>query len=136
MTKTAPMRDIHKPQVQNFNPDKVDKGKAKVDFFARPQPAAKLKRPLPNDDDEKTGKRARTDTPDDAAASPSAGPPAHSNSPAPPPHRNSPAPGDTPSFLLKKKTNRHNGPQRITTTNVDAVKRSIAKPGNRVPRRR
>lgn len=127
MTKTAPMRDIPRPQVQNFDPDEAGKSRAKVDFFARPQSAAKLKRPVPVDE-ERNGKRARRDTPDAASASPPAGPP--------PPHRNSPSPADTPSFLLKKKTNRHSGPQRFATTNVDAVKRAIAKPANRVPRRR
>ncbi|BEI86036.1 hypothetical protein CcaverHIS002_0603230 [Cutaneotrichosporon cavernicola] len=135
MTKAPPVRDIHKPQVQNFNPDKADNGKAKVDFFTRPQPAGQPKRPLPgNEAAMPNGKRTRTDTLGEALtlASPPSGP----SSRPPPPHRNSPAPGDTPSFLLKKKTNRHNGPQRAVTTTLEAVKRSAAKPVNRVPRRR
>ncbi|BEJ16873.1 hypothetical protein CspHIS471_0602740 [Cutaneotrichosporon sp. HIS471] len=135
MTKAPPTRDIHKPQVQNFNPDKADKGKAKVDFFARPQPAGQSKRPLPgNEEAVPDGKRPRTDALEEAPtlASPPSGP----SSRPPPPHRNSPVPGDTPSFLLKKRTNRHNGPQRAVTTTLEAVKRSAAKPANRVPRRR
>ncbi|CAK9785473.1 hypothetical protein CC85DRAFT_286642 [Cutaneotrichosporon oleaginosum] len=128
MTKTAPMRDIRKPEVPNFNPDTVDKPKAKIDFFARPQ-MAKAKRPPPVDE-EADNKRARKDTGEGTSTSPPA------SARPPPPHATPPAPGAAPSFLLKKKTNRHSGPQRITTTDVEAVKRSIAKPGNRVPRRR